>query len=254
MRAEDEVGAAGGPLLAGLAVLALKGLLVAVGRAPRDGGVEEGHEELVGQLAGVLGEDTLVAAVPVGVESAQTAEQDDSLGDVQSKQLRPVDEHVLGADAVSTVAVVAEAVGERLEVLERLGVSLFLGSVGATRCEWHGCAGRLLQSSDTSKDDQVGHRDLLVRAVEVLLDLLQSGEHLAELTWVVDLCVDVSKGSNVPSLEQVLTSQFFCGSRRIRAPLAPPRLSPPRNVEALAKATLMSLLLSTPKLRMAFLS
>ena len=33
-----------------------------------------------------------------------------------------------------------------------------------------------------------------------------------------------------------LTSQSFCGARRMRAPLAPPRLSEPRNVEADAQA------------------
>ena len=33
-----------------------------------------------------------------------------------------------------------------------------------------------------------------------------------------------------------LTSQSFCGARRMRAPLAPPRLSEPRNVEAEAQA------------------
>ena len=33
-----------------------------------------------------------------------------------------------------------------------------------------------------------------------------------------------------------LTSQSFCGARRIRAPFAPPRLSEPRNVDAAAHA------------------
>jgi len=33
-----------------------------------------------------------------------------------------------------------------------------------------------------------------------------------------------------------LTSQSFCGARRMRAPLAPPRLSEPRKVEAAAQA------------------
>ena len=33
-----------------------------------------------------------------------------------------------------------------------------------------------------------------------------------------------------------LTSQSFCGARRMRAPFAPPRLSEPRNVEADAQA------------------
>ena len=33
-----------------------------------------------------------------------------------------------------------------------------------------------------------------------------------------------------------LTSQSFCGARRMRAPFAPPRLSEPRNVDADAQA------------------
>jgi hypothetical protein len=34
----------------------------------------------------------------------------------------------------------------------------------------------------------------------------------------------------------LFTSQFFCGSSRIRAPLAPPRMSVPRKVAADAQA------------------
>ena len=42
--------------------------------------------------------------------------------------------------------------------------------------------------------------------------------------------------STVASSSGSLTSQPLCGSRRMRAPLAPPRLSLPRNVEADAQA------------------
>ena len=42
--------------------------------------------------------------------------------------------------------------------------------------------------------------------------------------------------STAASSSGSLTSQPFCGWRRIRAPLAPPRLSLPRNVEADAHA------------------
>ena len=38
------------------------------------------------------------------------------------------------------------------------------------------------------------------------------------------------------SCSGLFTSQSFCGARRIRAPLAPPRISEPRKVEALAQA------------------
>ena len=42
--------------------------------------------------------------------------------------------------------------------------------------------------------------------------------------------------STVASWSGLLTSQPFCGSRRMRAPLAPPRLSLPRKDEADAHA------------------
>ena len=42
--------------------------------------------------------------------------------------------------------------------------------------------------------------------------------------------------STLPSCAGLLPSQSFCGERRILAPLAPPRLSEPLKVEALAHA------------------
>jgi hypothetical protein len=42
--------------------------------------------------------------------------------------------------------------------------------------------------------------------------------------------------STLASFFGSLTSQSFCGARRMRAPLAPPRLSEPRKVEADAQA------------------
>jgi hypothetical protein len=42
--------------------------------------------------------------------------------------------------------------------------------------------------------------------------------------------------STAASSGGLLTAQSFCGARRIRAPLAPPRLSVPRNDDADAQA------------------
>jgi hypothetical protein len=72
----------------------------------------------------------------------------------------------------------------------------------------------------SAQDDQVGERNLLpagLRAVERLLDSLEGFQHL--FSWA-----------------GWLTSQSFCGARRMRAPLAPPRMSEPRKVEADAQA------------------
>ena len=46
-----------------------------------------------------------------------------------------------------------------------------------------------------------------------------------------------------------LTSQSFCGARRMRAPLAPPRLSLPRKVEAEAQAVVTSCEMERPDAR-----
>jgi hypothetical protein len=52
--------------------------------------------------------------------------------------------------------------------------------------------------------------------------------------------------STVASVSGSLASQPFCGSSRIRAPLAPPRLSLPRNVEADAHAVATSCPIGMP--------
>ena len=51
-----------------------------------------------------------------------------------------------------------------------------------------------------------------------------------------------------------LTAQFFCGARRMRAPLAPPRLSEPRKVEAEAQAVETSWEIDRPDLRICAFS
>ena len=50
------------------------------------------------------------------------------------------------------------------------------------------------------------------------------------------------------------TSQFFCGSRRMRAPFAPPRLSEPRKDAAAAQAVETSCGIERPEARIFSLS
>ena len=52
----------------------------------------------------------------------------------------------------------------------------------------------------------------------------------------------------------LLTAQSFCGARRMRAPLAPPRLSVPRNVDADAQAVETSWEIDSPDARIFALS
>ena len=60
--------------------------------------------------------------------------------------------------------------------------------------------------------------------------------------------------STFPSRAGWFTSQSFCGARRMRAPLAPPRLSLPRNVEADAQAVETSWDTDSPESRILLLS
>ena len=59
--------------------------------------------------------------------------------------------------------------------------------------------------------------------------------------WIASSC-----DSTLASSAGWFTSQSFCGARRIRAPLAPPRLSLPRKVDADAQAVVTSCAVDSP--------
>ncbi len=61
-----------------------------------------------------------------------------------------------------------------------------------------------------------------------------------------------SLASVVASCAGWLTAQSFCGARRMRAPLAPPRLSEPRKLEAEAQAVETSADTGRPEASTAF--
>ena len=54
----------------------------------------------------------------------------------------------------------------------------------------------------------------------------------------VSAAIASSTASTLARRAGSLPSQSFCGARRMRAPLAPPRLSEPRKVRALSQAVL----------------
>src|SRR5690348_12136543 len=150
---------------------------------------------------------------------------------------------VLGLLRLELAEVVAEPVGGRLEDGEGLHIRLFLGRIRAPGCEGNagvvpGVLRRLLHGRASAEHDQVGQGDLLpagLRAVELALDPLQGPQHLRQLGGVVDL-------------------QSFWGARRRRAPLAPPRLSVPRCVDAEAQAAETSWEIVSPEARIVPLS
>jgi hypothetical protein len=140
----------------------------------------------------------------VGAEHAQAAEKHRHFRRRQAEQRRPVEQQLLGPHAVLGLEVVAETVRRRLHHREAVDVGPFLRRVAAAAGEGHldaeaGVPRRFLDRRRAGKDDGVRHRQAAAQFVDL-------GEHRAS-----------SSGS--------LTAQSFCGARRMRAPLAPPRWS-----------------------------
>ena len=75
--AEDEVHGGGGPFdFAGLAVFAFEEMLALCGLLPVGSHVEEAHKEVIGECAGLLGEDAHFRVADVGAEDSQAADED----------------------------------------------------------------------------------------------------------------------------------------------------------------------------------
>ena len=221
-------------------VAALEGLRSSVG-LPRGAEVEQVDEEVVGQRP-ALGEHPVRGLPGVGAQHPQTAHQHGHLGSGQGQQVGPVDQQVLRRPPLALAEVVAEPVGGRLQGRERLDVGLLLRGVGATRGERDldvvaGVARRLLDAR-RRRPARSGRRARPAcrrPALNGCPDALEGAQHGAS-----------SSGS--------LTSQPLCGSRRMRAPLAPPRLSLPRNVDADAHAVATSWETVRPEARTCSLS
>ena len=163
----------------------------------------------------------------VGVQHAQAADEHRHLRRGQRQQLRLVDQQRLGRDGVPRL--LSSCGSRRRPARARRTTSTSVCScdasvrpgVNGTVTVVAGVLRRLLDRRAAAQHDQVGQRDLLAagrRAVE-----RRSG------------CPRASS-STFASCAGWLTSQSFCGARRMRAPFAPPRLSEPRNVDADAHA------------------
>src|SRR6476659_1863470 len=229
---ESKVDATGSPLdLAGAPVAALirRRLRVVRPRYPFGSRIEEVDEEVVRQRTRCRGEHTQRRLAVVGAEHTQAAEQHRHLASTQSQLARAVDEQVFRRHPRPYVDVVAECVHGRLERGEPFDVGPLLRCVRTSRPKrdlnvMTGPGGRLFDRGAPTEHDQIGQRDLLPSRWESL--------KRCWIRWSVP-----SAGTSVSGS---LTAQLRCGSRRMRAPLAPPRLSLLRNVEADAHAVTTS--------------
>ena len=144
------------------------------------------------------------------------------LGSGQPEQVGAVQQQGLRRKLLALAQVVAEAVRPRLEHRERLDVGVLLRGVGPP-----GANGTVMSwpASFAAFSTAAPPASTIRSASEIVEpDALNS-------CWIpsrVDKVVASSAGS--------LTAQPRCGSRRIRAPFAPPRMSVPRNDAADAHA------------------
>ena len=97
--------------------------------------ISQVDEEIVGQLAGLPGEDTMLRATIVGTQHAQAANQDGHLRRTQGEQLCLVHKHFFSRDGEDRLLVIAEAVSFGFENGKRVNIGLFLRSVHTTRGE-----------------------------------------------------------------------------------------------------------------------
>ncbi|MNQ93717.1 hypothetical protein D3C85_1091980 [compost metagenome] len=118
----------------------------------------------------------MLAAVMVGPQHAQAADQCGQLRCAQGQQLGLVDQHGLGRHTELAHAVVAKAVGDGLEQGEGLDIGLILTGIHPPRSEGYidthpGGLGSQLHADIAGQHYQVGQRGLGGR----LLDLHQLG-------------------------------------------------------------------------------
>ena len=204
--------------------------------------VQQVHEEVVGQRFGSLGEDAVLSVANVGLQHPQAADERGHFRGGEREQLRLVDQQCFRRHGVFALEVIAEAVGIGFEHSEGFDIGLLLRGVHAAGRERNGhvVAGifrRLLDAGATAEHDQIGQRNFLAAGRAPLKSL-----------WMPS-----STFSTLASWAGWLTSQSFFGARRMRAPLAPPRLSEPRKVDADAQAVETSCEIDRPDARILFL-
>ena len=228
VRAEDEIDAGAGPLAPRRSC----------GRGPRTVAASSDvgfhsvpmssrltKKSLV-SVPGRVGEHAVLRAAGVRAEHAQAADQHRHLRRGQREQLRPVDEQLLGRHARSRPSGSCGSRRRSARAPRRTATSVcscvasVRPGVNGTSTSWPAFFAACSTAAAAAEHDQVGERDLLA-----------AGLRGVEVAWMPSSVV-----STFASFAGWFTSQSFCGASRMRAPLAPPRLSEPRKVEAEAQA------------------
>ena len=99
----------------------------------------------------------------VGTQHPQAPKQNGHFLRGQTQQLRPVQQHLFGANGVSGLLPVAEPVGQRLKHVEGLSIGFRIACVATARRKRHiSCKAcrlnRLFQTDIACQNDQIRHR------------------------------------------------------------------------------------------------
>ena len=191
---------------------------VAAGRLPRAGHVRQMDEEVVAQHPDAVGEHTVPRAAVVGSEHAQAANEHRHLAGGETQQLRAVEQELFWRHRVVRLLPVAEAVGQRFEYGEGFDVGLRLP----------------LHRRDPARTGPTTATPAALAACS--MPTLPASTITSATLAPVSAAIFPWTASTFASRAGSLPSQSFCGASRMRAPLAPPRLSEPRKVRALSQA------------------
>ena len=172
VRTEDQIGAGGGifHFTAG-AIASGKQLIGFVGRLPLRVHIQQVHEEISAQHALTVGEHAVLAAIKVGTQYAQAADQHRQFWRSQRQLLGFINQQRLRGGHIHLRTVVAETIGNRFEQVKHLDIRLILTRINAARRERYGdihtcrfCG--LLNAYRARQHDDIGQRGFVGGALD----------------------------------------------------------------------------------------
>ena len=136
IRTKDEIDSGSHPLeLVRSLIAPLEHVLALGGLLPLRVHAKQGHEEIIGQGLGSLGEDSKFGLPDICIQDAQAADKHRHLGSGKRQHLRPIHQQFLRRSLMFVSKVVTESVCCRFENGKRIHIGLLLQRVRAPRRE-----------------------------------------------------------------------------------------------------------------------
>ena len=164
-----------------LTVASFEQLLALIGGAPCGAHIQQVNEEVGAQHARAIGKEAAIAAVEVGAQHAQTAQQHRQLRRAQRELLRFIQQQRFGRRPALHAAIVAETVSQRLQKIKGFDIGLVLTRIDAPRRKGHLHRYARRRRGHFDADIARQHDDVRQRRfARSLLNLLQYRQHVAD--------------------------------------------------------------------------